>query len=84
MMREICLSMCTLEFLSVHADSLKPIVFLKVRSLSSYACSEKNFQDAHILYIGHGHAVHMHLQQIKARLSELMRVRKVALLYLLW
>ena len=67
-----CLSKCTLEFPSVHADSLYPLVFPEVKSLSIYACSEKNLQDANPNYTGHGHTVRTHLQQIKARTSELI------------
>ena len=48
------------------------LFFNEVRSLFLIACSEKNLQDAHISYIGHGHMVRTHLQQIKARTSELI------------
>ena len=59
------ISICSCRFVIPSCFSRGQITFL-------YACSEKNLQDAHISYIGHGHMVRTHLQQIKARTSELI------------
>ncbi len=46
-----CLSRCTLEFVAIHAASLYPLVFLKVRLLSYLHALEKTRRALYYFYV---------------------------------